>query len=70
MAPPIEPFPASDLHRHINALPNGKRRKGGEIDLKKCDLMELVQYSCWAEQVVGQIGQTTKCRPVVKTFRR
>ncbi|KAI4223453.1 MAG: hypothetical protein L6R36_005419 [Xanthoria steineri] len=67
MAPPIETFPASQLPYRIQAAANGKRRKGKEINLNECELMEMVQHSCWLEGVKQDL---TVCKPIVKLFRR
>ncbi|KAG8529528.1 uncharacterized protein KY384_006165 [Bacidia gigantensis] len=63
MAPPVESFLASELQNHINQLPNGKRRKGGDVDLKKCSLHELVQYSCYLEGDPKASDSVIKCKP-------
>ena len=71
MAPPVEAFPASDLAYRVNILPNGKRRKGGDVDLSKCELLELVQYSCQLKEGISKSSQKViQCEPVVKLFRR
>ena len=70
MAPPIEAFPASELLHRVNVLPNGRRRKGEDIDLKKCDLLELVQYSCHLKGDPKSRQAVIQCEPVVKLFRR
>ena len=70
MAPPIEAFPASELAHRINTLPNGRRRKGGDIDLSKCDLLELVQYSCDINGNEKSSQAVIQCVPVVRLFRR
>ena len=70
MTPPIEPFPASELHHRVNVLPNGKRRKGGDIDLKQCELMELVQYACHLKGDPKVKSSVIQCEPVVKLFRK
>ncbi|KAL8780267.1 MAG: hypothetical protein Q9213_006543 [Squamulea squamosa] len=67
MAPPIETFPSSQLPYRVQAAANGKRRKGEEIKLNECELMEMVQYSCWLE---GKRKDITICKPIVKLFRK
>ncbi len=67
MAPPVEIFPASQLPFRIQVGANGKRRKGEEIKLEDCELLEMVQYSCWLE---GKRMDVIKCRPIVKLFRK
>lgn len=67
MAPPTETFPASQLSSRVHLATNGKRRKGDEIKLEDCELMEMVQYSCELE---GKKKDVIKCRPIVKLFRK
>ena len=69
MTPPIESFPATELPYRIQLTAQGKRRKGGTLDLANCELMELVQYSCHLE---GRERATAviKCEPIVRVFRR
>ncbi|KAL9022028.1 MAG: hypothetical protein Q9185_000769 [Variospora sp. 1 TL-2023] len=67
MAPPIETFPASEVPVRVQTAANGKRRKGDKIKLEDCELLEMVQYSCWLE---GKKQDVTKCRPIVKLFRK
>lgn len=67
MAPPIETFPASQLPSRVQFAANGKRRKGDEIKLEDCELMEMVQYSCKLE---GEKKDVVRCRPIVKLFRK
>ena len=69
MAPPIKSFPVSELSQHINTLPNGKRRKGGDIDVTKCDLVELVQYSCHLKGD-PKTNAVIQCEPVVRVFHK
>ena len=64
MGPPVESFPTSELAMRVNILPNGRRRKGGDIELSRCELLELVQYSCHLK------GDVIQCEPIVKLFRR
>ncbi|KAI1749553.1 hypothetical protein F4782DRAFT_533353 [Xylaria castorea] len=45
MSPPCRVFPASQLPTEIQ-LDEGKRRKGGKIDLSACELLSMVQYDC------------------------
>ena len=70
MAPPVEPFPASELHHRVNVLTNGKRRKGGDIDLKKCDLVELVQFEVSVKGDRKDRNSVMQCQPFVRLFRR
>ena len=71
MAPPIEAFPISELEDRINIQANGRRRKGGDIDLRKCELLELVQNDCEPKEGEGKDRRITiQCEPIVKLFRR
>lgn len=70
MAPPIETFPVSELPERVMQLPDGRRRKGEAIDLKKCELLELVQYNCEVKGMKGHPQAVIQCMPVTKLFRR
>lgn len=70
MAPPIEAFPVSELENRINVQTNGRRRKGGDIDLHKCELLELLQYECGLKGSEKDRRAVIQCAPVVKLFRR
>ena len=70
MAPPVEAFPVSELEDRINVQLNGRRRKGGDIDLRKCELLELVQYECVPKRTEKERRSIIQCEPVVKLFRR
>ena len=70
MPPPALVFPASQLPDRVHTLPNGKRRKGEPIDLKKCELIEFVNYSCYLkEDAKGRLA-IIHCEPLVKLFRK
>lgn len=71
MAPPTEEFPATLLPHRVQVTPDGRRRKGGDIDLKKCELLEMVQYSCTVEgEQTRRSKQPVKCYPIVRLFRK
>lgn len=78
MAPPVEAFPVSELEDRVNIQSNGRRRKGGDIDLRKCELLELVQYECGfvTDRKAVMLYKLRRqqpivqCTPVVKLFRR
>lgn len=70
MAPPIEAFPVSELENRVNVLSNGRRRKGGDVDLRKCELLELVQYECGLKGSEKDRRPVIQCAPVVKLFRK
>jgi len=84
MVPPLESWPVSQLPERLQVYQSGfkdKKRKGEPIDLKKCELLEMVQYSCWPDEralevVQGQLrvnlrefGEVT-CDPLVRLFRK
>ncbi|KAJ5299995.1 hypothetical protein N7476_011552 [Penicillium atrosanguineum] len=73
MAPLVPVFSAETLHDHVNITQRNfqdKRRKGPEINLKECALLEMMQYSC--NPPSGEIPQpgVITCKPVVRLFRR
>ncbi|KAM0799040.1 hypothetical protein BDR22DRAFT_890862 [Usnea florida] len=78
MSPPVEAFPVSELEDRVNVQPNGRRRKGGDIDLRKCELLELVQYECGfvtdqravMSYKLRRQQPIVRCTPIVKLFRR
>lgn len=70
MAPPIEAFPVSELEERVNVHSNGRRKKGGDIDLRKCELLELVQYECGLKGHEKDRRAVIQCGPVIKLFRR
>ena len=78
MAPPEHVFPVSQLPERVHAQLDkaGKprsRKLPRDFDLRKCDLMELVQYSCtpMEESIPLQLeGKQQQCWPVVRLFRR
>ena len=70
MAPPIEAFPVSDLEKRVNDQANGRRKKGGDIDICKCELLELVQYECGLKGDEKDRQAVIQCAPMVKLFRR
>jgi hypothetical protein len=74
MAPLVPFFSAGALPDHVNIVTKNfheeKRRKGGAIELEKCKLLEMVQYSCNPPQDgIPQPGVVV-CKPVVRLFRR
>ncbi|KAI0110747.1 hypothetical protein GGR51DRAFT_75208 [Nemania sp. FL0031] len=68
MTPPCRFFPASQLPTEIQ-VKDGKRRKGGRIDLSACELLSMVQYDCQIENP-SQGDATVRCWPVQRWFRR
>jgi len=78
MTPSLTPFPVSELKNRIKTHEadfKTKRRKIPDLDLTKCKLFELVQYSCttpteqYQKTVSGSTG-TMECTPFVRLFRR
>lgn len=69
MAPLTEAFHPSDLQNRVQYVPNGKRRKRG-VDLKKCELKELLQYSCDLKGPKNDPKSYVVCEPVLRLFRK
>jgi len=71
MSPPVETFPASQLAQRIQLTPQGRKKKGREVELGDCELLEMVQYSCHLE-VHPETLRTAivKCEPIVRLFRK
>ncbi|KAI1136278.1 hypothetical protein F5Y05DRAFT_415468 [Hypoxylon sp. FL0543] len=68
MAPPCRVFPASQLEAEVQS-DNGKRRKGGPINLSACELFSMVQYECQIDR--PEIANSpVRCWPVQRWFRR
>lgn len=70
MTPPIEAFAVSELEDRINVQSNNRRKKGGDIDLRKCELLELIQYECRLQGSKEDRRSIIQCAPLVKLFRR
>lgn len=73
MAPLVPVFSTDDLPDRIQIVHRAfkeKRRKGEPVDLHKCDLMELVQYSCNPPDEGIQAPGVVKCKPIVRLFRK
>ncbi|CRG88411.1 hypothetical protein PISL3812_05441 [Talaromyces islandicus] len=69
MAPLVPVFSTDDLPDRVQFVRSGfkeKRRKGGNVDLEKCDLMEMVQYSCNPPEEGIQAPGVVKCKPIVR----
>jgi hypothetical protein len=47
-----------------------KRRKGETIELEKCKLLEMMQYSCNPPEDGVPPPGVVICKPVVRLFRR
>lgn len=73
MAPLVPVFSAEKLPEHVNIVTKNfreKRRKGGAVELEKCKLLEMVQYSCNPPQDGIPKPGVVVCKPVVRLFRR
>lgn len=71
MSPPVETFPASQLAQRIQLTPQGRRKKGREVKLDDCELLEMVQYSCHIEEHPERLRTAiVKCEPIVRLFRK
>ncbi|KAF2840249.1 hypothetical protein M501DRAFT_1002564 [Patellaria atrata CBS 101060] len=69
MAPPLEPFPSSDLPKKLPYSATGKYLKPQPGPLSECKLLELVQYNCdLAEK--DNPNAVVICEAVVRLFRR
>jgi hypothetical protein len=73
MAPLVPVFHAENLPDHVNTIQRNfqaKRRKGPAVNLKECQLLEMVQYSCNPpSEEIPQPGSIT-CQPITRLFRR
>ena len=69
MAPFVEAFPARELPERSQTSMTGKKRKGFDGELKKCELLDLLQYKCEVEKPVTR-ESVTRCWPVERVFRR
>ncbi|GJP93158.1 hypothetical protein CBS115989_6696 [Aspergillus niger] len=73
MAPLVPVFSAEALPEHVNIVTKNfqeKRRKGGPVELEKCKLLEMVQYSCNPPQEGIPKPGVVNCKPIVRLFRR
>lgn len=74
MAPLVPIFPTPSLPERVQILQTTtykeKRRKGGPIDLEKCALLEMLQYSCNPPAEGVPEPGVVRCKPVVRLFRR
>ncbi|TKA38361.1 hypothetical protein B0A54_10652 [Friedmanniomyces endolithicus] len=69
MAPPIETFHPARLQQQIQHHANGKLRKP-LVDLKQCDLKELLQYECDLRGPKEDPRSKIVCEPVLRLFRQ
>ncbi|RMZ03917.1 hypothetical protein D0860_06589 [Hortaea werneckii] len=69
MAPMVETFHPARLQQHAQYLPNGKARKPS-VELKDCDLKELIQYECNLSGPRESPRSKIVCEPILKLFRQ
>ncbi|KAK1762584.1 hypothetical protein QBC33DRAFT_551490 [Phialemonium atrogriseum] len=72
MTPPCHSFPAPQLPQKVQADVNGRKRKtadGRNVDLKGCELLGLMQYSCSVDRPEVR-DSPVRCWPVQRWFRR
>lgn len=69
MTPPVESFPASQLQQRVESMADGRRQKGQMVDLRNCELLEMVQYSCRLCRDPGRESMIS-CKPIMRLFRR
>lgn len=69
MAPLVESFGASQLSNRVQYVANGKRRKP-PVDLKDCELKELLQYHCDLNGPKNDPKSVVICDPVLRLFRK
>ncbi len=72
MTPPCYPFPAAKLQEKVQLDVHGRKRKlpgGRDVDLKSCELLSMVQFSCSVDHP-EQRNSPVSCWPVQRLFRR
>ena len=69
MAPWTETFHPARLQQEVLYLPNGKARKP-PVDLKQCELKELMQYGCVMNGPKGHPDNKVICTPLLRLFRQ
>ncbi|KAK4552636.1 hypothetical protein LTR86_010280 [Recurvomyces mirabilis] len=68
MAPLVEAFHPARLQQHIQYYADGKVRKP-PLDLKQCQLKELVQYECELDGPTENPKSKIVCEAVLRLFR-
>ncbi|KAI0018675.1 hypothetical protein F4780DRAFT_750547 [Xylariomycetidae sp. FL0641] len=68
MTPPCRVFSASELESEIQ-VNDGRRRKGGRIDLSACELFSMVQYDCQIDHP-ERPSSAVRCWQVQRWFRK
>lgn len=69
MAPLVEAFHPSQLQSRVQSKPDGKKRKS-TVDLKQCELRELIQYACDTRGDPHARDSRVFCDPVLRLFRQ
>jgi hypothetical protein len=69
MPPPVESWDVRELPDRVLGDGQGRRRKGFNGDLRGCELLEMLQYTCEVEKPVTKQSKTI-CWPLVRLFRR
>lgn len=69
MAPLVEAFHPARLQQHVQYHPNGKARKP-PVDLKQCELKELIQYECDLDGPKENRKSRVVCEPLLRLFRQ
>jgi hypothetical protein len=69
MTPPIEAWSPKELEDRIRGNTKGEYRKDFDGDLKKCELLELLQYDCKVENPDSR-DSLVRCWPIERLFRR
>jgi len=60
MPPPVESWDVRELPDRVLGDVAGMRRKGFKGDLRKCELLEMLQYTCEVEKPVTKQSARTK----------
>lgn len=69
MPPHIESFPPAQLAKRVQYKTNGKVQKP-PIDLKACELKEMIQYFCDLDGPREHPGSKVVCAPYLRMFRK
>lgn len=72
MAPSCRGFPSSQLPQEVQLNVQGRKRKmagGADVDLGRCELLSLTQYTCSVEAPEFP-GSPVVCWEVQRMFRR
>ena len=69
MAPLVEAFHPARLQQHVQYRVNGNIRKE-PVDLKQCELRELIQYECNLKGPKDDPRSKVVCESVLRLFRK